>query len=496
MQRPWPSYQRRDLKPLTQIKWARAAEWLKLARGGHLTYIYRHALHQRQVARVKARQGRLDRSQRAEAERTERDQLLTLHWMCTYIDALCARSMDSKHERRLTELCDKASGYWYKVLPGSMHTLLVHAMLHLKDQALLYGPQCMYWLFHKERSARTAWHCVSARLLFSPLTPHRSPPSAGCTSRYIGFLTRCALSKPHPELSIINTVNSMARCVGRIPVELAEEVFGDGGQPASQLAYAGMASTRPQQLRSMPFQVKHPPHRHRSGEPLMRQRQVNSALRRQLLEPREPREEKEYQPLVAARIQAILRRLDSRWSLSSSGFSCGVSLHGAYRDKEYEKPWDASPQGFLHPTADWSTNRHVFACAWTADSMTPVDRSMLSLLSHTSSRRALPTTVESTQRAPFERDEAIAYGLVKRWIVLGQKMPPAASGAARELSAIIAHVRIFEWEVEEDTGCPIVRQCSRDGYDDHYMLANHIVCRITLSPLPADQQRYLVSHVL
>jgi hypothetical protein len=46
------------------------------------------------------------------------------------------------------------------------------------------------------------------------------------------------------------------------------------------------------------------------------------------------------------------------------------------------------------------------------------------------------------------------------------------------------------------TGCPLLRQYSLAPYDDHYMLAKHIVCRITLCPRPNDEAHYLVSHVL
>ena len=50
--------------------------------------------------------------------------------------------------------------------------------------------------------------------------------------------------------------------------------------------------------------------------------------------------------------------------------------------------------------------------------------------------------------------------------------------------------------MERATGWPVLTLRSRDGYDDHYMLAEHIVCRVTLSPVPRDATRYFVSHVL
>ena len=102
----------------------------------------------------------------------------------------------------------------------------------------------------------------------------------------------------------------------------------------------------------------------------------------------------------------------------------------------------------------------------------------------------------SAQRAPFEHGETIAYGLVKRWIVVEQQRVGAPGGAAaaagdsEKLSAIIAHVRIFESTLEPDTGCPIIQQRSRPGYDDHYMLASHIVCCISVTPMPDDTSQY------
>ena len=120
-----------------------------------------------------------------------------------------------------------------------------------------------------------------------------------------------------------------------------------------------------------------------------------------------------------------------------------------------------------------------------------------------SSRSLRPSRpIYSAQRAPFEHGETIAYGLVKRWIVVEQQRVGAPGGAAavagdsEKLSAVIAHVRIFESTLEPDTGCPIIQQRSRPGYDDHYMLASHIVCRITVTPMPDDTSQYLVSHLV
>ena len=99
---------------------------------------------------------------------------LALHWMCTYIDALCVPTMNTWQLNRIQFLCRKASWYWYKYMPPSMHTLLTHAMMHLAEQAEYYGPQCLYWLFHKERSHSP--HQLS--LMSTPWPTHaiESPP--------------------------------------------------------------------------------------------------------------------------------------------------------------------------------------------------------------------------------------------------------------------------------------------------------------------------------
>ncbi len=80
------------------------------------------------------------------------NRFLALHWMCAYIDALCVPIMDASQLERIQHFAKKASWHWYKYLPKQMHTLLTHAMLHLGEQAEEYGPQCIFWLFHKERS--------------------------------------------------------------------------------------------------------------------------------------------------------------------------------------------------------------------------------------------------------------------------------------------------------------------------------------------------------
>jgi hypothetical protein len=151
VQRPFPAYLRKDLKPMTQLKYPRAADWLKLARGGHLTYMVRHLVpKQPRIANTEA-EARAWREWSAATDRMH-----ALHWMCTYIDALCAPELDDLQMQRIRLLRNKAAWHWYKFLPANMHTLLMHAMLHLAEQAEMYGPQCVFWLFHKERSAASS----------------------------------------------------------------------------------------------------------------------------------------------------------------------------------------------------------------------------------------------------------------------------------------------------------------------------------------------------
>ena len=249
-----------------------------------------------------------------------------------------------------------------------------------------------------------------------------------CVVRYIGFLTRCALSKPYPELSIINTINAMSLATGRIPDDLAKEVFGDSSA-ADQLAYSGRPTTRPHQLRTMPFTAVMPPRRtgqRDHNEQHARQQRANDALERHLSE----------NPL-RARISSMLRRINATWDINDHGCRTAVCLFGVWRDRGYEKVWDSREDGFLVPTDDWSTNCHVFACAWNEDSMTPVDplasssQSMPSASSSSSSSSQSMST-GSTQRAPFEHHEVIAYGLVKRWILVAQQKGVRRQGEAVE----------------------------------------------------------------
>ena len=153
MQKPWPGYIRKQLKPLTQVSLPRAAEWLRLARGGHLTYLHRHLFPNLSLQPLVARVGYRKQERASNQAMKEGNAFLAYHWMCTYIDALCAPTMDPHHLERIQWLCKVASWHWYKHLPPSMHTLLAHAMLHQAEQAEQYGPPSLYWLFHKERSA-------------------------------------------------------------------------------------------------------------------------------------------------------------------------------------------------------------------------------------------------------------------------------------------------------------------------------------------------------
>ena len=157
VQRPSQTYLRDDIKPLTQMGCPRAAEWLRLARAGHLTYMVRHMppLHGDAMPSLLDGAPRLPthdaQERRWKAWQEGKQRLLALHWMCTYIDALCVPVLDEAQKERIRVLSKMASGYWYAYLPARMHTLLVHAMLHLAQQALHFGPQCIFWLFHKER---------------------------------------------------------------------------------------------------------------------------------------------------------------------------------------------------------------------------------------------------------------------------------------------------------------------------------------------------------
>ena len=517
VQRPSSAYLRNDMKPLTQQGYPRAAEWLRLARGGHLTYILRHT-QEPHCPRVP----KTPRQAQAWVKwHSKRNHLLALHWMCTYIDALCAPVVDSAQLLRIQRLADKASGFWYHFLPNSMHTLLMHAMTHMAEQTENWGPQCVYWLFHKERSATTPCTPRAVRMQTACRTALSSPPlpfpshahctatacawclHAPCVNRYIGFLTRCALSKPYPELSIVNTVSAMSLATGRISNELSEEIFGDSAE-ADQLAYAGLPTTRPQHLRSMPFRPVVPktkPKKECAKKLQTELDQLNEGLRADLKKTN-----------VRARIQAILHRLDNRWDVNSPSFNAAVCMHGVQRNVEYEKVWNSQPDGTLHAHDTSFINRHVFACPCNDDTgVEPAegwgdDEVMCSLGEEEKleeEKEDVPTSstsVVSSQRQPFRHDEVVAYGLVKRWLVVKQagidEQGGELGGARKEALVVLAHVRIFEWSLEPETGIPILQhvQRSRAGYNDHYMLAQHIVCRITLSPLLTNTSQYFVAH--
>ena len=321
------------------------------------------------------------------------------------------------------------------------------------------------------------------------------------------------MSKPYPELSIINIVKSISLATGRISDELAEEVFGDstGGD---HLAYSGAPTTRSCALRATPFKLAEPKvnklaQRRRGGLQLA----ANKRLAREI-----------QGPALRQRLITILSEDSEQWDVDACEF--GDVLHGVVRDRGYEKVWSSRPDGQL--VVGESINCHVFACAcsngadegsgidiastvepttgppadqWTSSLPSPPSSQSTSV-SYTSSQSSelpeapSPSTAPSTlprfssQRTPFESTEHIAYGLVKRWIVVRQKGEPDQG------AAIIAHVRIFLSSLEPHTGCPIIRQRSPAGYEDHYMLAKHIVCRITLSSHPQDSSCFLVSHVI
>jgi hypothetical protein len=359
--------------------------------------------------------------------------------------------------------------------------------------------------------------------------------------RFIGFLTRCALSKPFPELSIINMAKSMSLATGRMSEELSAAVLGDGAQ-GDCLAYAGTPTTRPHSLRTLPFSyVKISSDINKARQELQTAYKAHAALRVELAADVQLRR----------RIGFILGQDNPQWNTDDSTFKCCVGAQGVWRDMTHEKQWDFRANGQL--VAGEDSNRHVFACACSeradvgsgvlvrgattaegyqqhlracsmdsssssSSTESEISSFLLGLSSQSSQQSASSSSSSSSynsaytsssssmsavrptppqrihpplqcsQRAPFEYHEDIAYGLVKRWIMARQRDDG--------LRATIAHVRIFQSFLERETGCPIIVQRSHPEYEDHYMLAKHIVCRITLSPLPNDTSQYLVSHVV
>ena len=281
------------------------------------------------------------------------------------------------------------------------------------------------------------------------------------------------------------------------------------------LAYSTGVTARPTSLRTIPFTAVTVSDT--SSEQDRQQLEANTLLKRQLWCPTDSR--------LRDRFRVILRQDNDAWDVDSPVFEPAVCLYGVVRDRPHEKVWDSVNNGRVVEKDD--TNYHVFACAcsshadtgsglvmsqtvgdlpasalnpWLLDESSQSSTSTsVSLTSSLSSDESLPPPYSErihpphrcSQRAPFEHHEDIAYGLVKRWVVVRQ-------GRSGELSTVIAHVRIFVSLMEEvlESGLPMIQITSPPQYEDHYMLAKHIVCRIMLSPVPNDSSRFLVSHTV
>lgn len=289
--------------------------------------------------------------------------------------------------------------------------------------------------------------------------------------RYIGFLTRCALSKPKPELSIVNVVKAMATAAGRLTPELSSAIFGDGDD-AVHMAYSAAPTSHAYNAHTLRFTLIVP-----EKELSQQARQTQSARNKALVaEAHNPT-----QPLYAF-VCNVLRREVSTWD-ADSPFDICEAAHGVVRDRVREKPWDARADGKLDAAGMWQLNRHMFACACNPSGGSRIAPEVV-LLPRSATQSSTPTAAVHT--APFPLRTAIAYGLVKRWIAVRQ-------GAH---CTIIAHTRVFLSSLEDITGLPLLHQRSPPSLEDHYMLAQNIICRIALAPLPQDSSTFLVTHVV
>ena len=139
-----PDHVRGILKPLTQSGMLKTADWIGLSQMGYLLYLrmchvpWQHAASSRPSLRAMFREHFYQAQAMAE--------------LTNYLDALLSPTLDQAQRTYILQQRNVAEWYFYKYMPREQHRLLAHALWHLAEQAVQYGPATLYWMFPMERS--------------------------------------------------------------------------------------------------------------------------------------------------------------------------------------------------------------------------------------------------------------------------------------------------------------------------------------------------------
>lgn len=178
-------------------------------------------------------------------------QLKAMAELTNLLDALLSPTLDRAQTAYITQQRNVAEWHFYKYMPREQHRLLAHALWHVAEQAVDYGPPTLYWLFPMERSLSTRSHrhtcAVNTLRTLTPRASHVCP-----CNRWLGYFVERARSPVHPEMSALNAILREMRCGARLPETLASAIFPSPAS-AHNAQYVDAPYTRPHDYTVHPF---------------------------------------------------------------------------------------------------------------------------------------------------------------------------------------------------------------------------------------------------
>ena len=123
----------------------RTAEWIQLSQMGYLLYL--------RLCHVPWQWAASARRDLNSLHQQHLDQVEAMAELTNFLEALLSPTLDQAQMTYITQQRKVAEWHFYTHMPREQHRLLAHALWHLAEQAVEYGPPTLYWMFPMERLA-------------------------------------------------------------------------------------------------------------------------------------------------------------------------------------------------------------------------------------------------------------------------------------------------------------------------------------------------------
>ena len=124
----------------------KTADWLQLSQLGYLLYL--RMCHVPWSAQFRDNE-RFDQ---------HNNQVKAMAELTNFVEALLSPTLDGQQLSYIGRQKKVAEWHFYSYMPREQHRLLAHALWHMAEQAVEYGPPTLYWMFPMERSFDSVTH--------------------------------------------------------------------------------------------------------------------------------------------------------------------------------------------------------------------------------------------------------------------------------------------------------------------------------------------------